>query len=85
MTARGLPPLQNRWYGIPEPDPPGRPRRLARWRRIECSVQCRDCGFFGSYPRNGPALASQHARRTGHQISFERTIVGTYNRREKAP
>ena len=60
------------------------PPLLNRWSGVvECSVECHDCGWSGFYRKNGLALASLHARRTGHAVGCEQTIVVTYNRKER--
>jgi hypothetical protein len=49
---------------------------------IECLAECDECDFAATNRKNALALASQHARRTGHQVHAEQTIGVTYNRKD---
>ena len=49
---------------------------------IDAEAMCAECEWVTYGRKNAMALASQHARRTGHQVRAEQTISVVYNRKE---
>lgn len=49
---------------------------------FDAVAKCDECDALYDNRKNAVALGNQHARRTGHQVHWEQTIGGTYNRKE---
>jgi hypothetical protein len=50
---------------------------------VSCTAECSDCSWTYESHKNGLALASQHARRTGHEVRADQALVVTYNRKDR--
>jgi hypothetical protein len=49
---------------------------------LEAAAECDECEWLTESRKNALALGSQHARRTGHQVTCTQTISVRYNRKE---
>jgi len=51
----------------------------------EALAECDVCDFQATNRKNALALASQHARRTGHQVHATQVLSIVYNKTEGTP